>query len=516
VASDAKVTQKKEQQRILDSLLEKTGRTLRDDSVDFDGDKIVLPRNTTLDDNINFLVKLKQELEEGTAFSRIFQFKIWDVAHATSHALRTAFGSMRHTGTWLEPPSMEDIPCGPNQTVQVPFGQFIVPALPDVQFSVQKHRDPKFGIVGAVTAMGPKKYKAYVESIFDLVENELLHGSLYRGKAFTDDDKPEFIDTDSIDPSRIVYSAEVTAQIAANVYVRLDYPEVMKDLDIPFKSAHLLEGEFGVGKTEALNLIAKRAVEKKITFIKVGSGGDLMMAMQTARMYSPSIVAFEDVDAVGSADNESDRIQQVLEAFDGQQAKLHPVMVLITTNYVESLHKGMVRPGRIDSIIHIGPPDAEGIKKLIEARSKDGLLNPKVEWDKVAEAMDGYFPSFVVEATGRAIRYGVMRIGGELADGDLTTSDLVNAAVELRPQFNLHSNAATGVERPPLEQALEGVVKRAVGMGDDAEDNIIGSLTGAVEIDGDETRGALRKYATGLAKHTTNEHEETRTAIENN
>jgi transitional endoplasmic reticulum ATPase len=467
-------------ERILDRIVEETGGNLiRDEDVTFEGSKIILPEGTTIGDNWRFLHQYEKDQEEVTSFQRQYTFKLYDVANATIKALRGAFGAVRHTGDWLTPPALVDVPCGPGETVQVPIGHFTVPALPDVSFEVTARRDEKYGTVGFIMATGPKKHSHRVEAIFNLIANELDVNSLYRGKAFTDDEKPEFIDTARIDPSKIVYSELVQKQLAGSVFSRLDYPEAMAKVGVRFRSCTLLSGEFGVGKTEALNLIAKRAVEKGITFIKVATGGDLMQAMQTARMYSPAVLAFEDVDSLGSAENESDHIQQVLEAFDGQQAKLSDVMLIVTTNYEHSLHKGLVRPGRIDGIIRIGPPDAAGIQRLIEVRSPDGLLAPDVDWEAVTTAYEGFFPSFVVEAASKAIRYAIVRLDGVLNGHSLTTEDLVDAAQELRPQFELHREASTGVQRPDLTVALEDTVRRALGMGEVGEE-IIGGLAQVV------------------------------------
>lgn len=483
-------------ERILDRIVEETGGNLiRDEDVTFEGKKIILPEGTTIEDNWRFLHQYAKDQEEAASFQRQYTFKVYDVAHATIKALRGAFGAVRHTGDWLTPPTLVDVPCGPGETVQVPFGYFTVPALPDVQFEVTSRRDEKYGIVGYITANGPKKHSHRIEAIFNLIGNELEVNSLYRGKAFTDDEKPEFIDTERIDPSKIVYSELVNKQLAGSVFSRLDYPEAMEKVGVRFRSCTLLSGEFGVGKTEALNLIAKRAVEKGITFIKVATGGDLMQAMQTARMYSPAVLAFEDVDSLGSAENESDHIQQVLEAFDGQQAKLNEVMLIVTTNYEHSLHKGLVRPGRIDGIIRIGPPDAAGIQRLIEVRSPDGLLAEDVDWEAVTTAYEGFFPSFVVEAASKAIRYAIVRLNGALNGHSLTTEDLVDAALELRPQFELHREASTGVQRPDLTVALEDVVRRAIGT-DEMGEEIVGGLArivsdaaaGVIQADTQNTR----------------------------
>lgn len=502
-------------ERILDRIVEETGGNLiRDEDVTFEGKKIILPEGTTIEDNWQFLRKYAQDQEEAASFQRQYTFKLYDVAHATIKALRGAFGAVRHTGDWLTPPTLVDVPCGPGETVQVPFGYFSVPALPEVQFEVGSVRDEKYGIVGRIVASGPKKHAHHIEGIFNLIHNELEVNSLYRGKAFTDDEKPEFIDTERIDPSKIVYSELVQKQLAGSVFARLDYPDAMAQVGVRFRSCTLLSGEFGVGKTEALNLIAKRAVERGITFIKVATGGDLMAAMQTARMYAPAVLAFEDVDSLGSAENEADHIQQVLEAFDGQQAKLNEVMLIVTTNYAHSLHKGIVRPGRIDGIITIGPPDAAGIRKLIEVRSPEGLLAENIDWDAVAEAYEGFFPSFVVEAASKAIRYAIVRLDGHLNGHSLTTEDLVDAANELRPQFELHREASTGVERPDLTVALEDTVKRALGMGEVGEE-IVGGLAQVVANSAAEIMMAGTQNTRAVGELVQEEASNTRVFVEN-
>lgn len=502
-------------ERILDRIVEETGGNLiRDEDVTFEGTKIILPEGTSIGDNWRFLHQYEKDQEESTSFTRQYTFKLYDVAYATIKALRGAFGAVRHTGDWLTPPSLVDVPCGPGETVQVPIGYFIVPALPDVTFEVTQRRDEKYGIVGFLTAAGPKKHSHRIEAIFNLIANELEVNSLYRGKAFTDDEKPEFIDTARIDPSKIVYSELVQKQLAGSVFARLDYPEAMAKVGVRFRSCTLLSGEFGVGKTEALNLIAKRAVEKGITFIKVATGGDLMQAMQTARMYAPAVLAFEDVDSLGSAESESDHIQQVLEAFDGQQAKLNEVMLIVTTNYEHSLHKGLVRPGRIDGIIKIGPPDAAGIQRLIEVRSPEGLLSPDVDWDAVTTAYEGFFPSFVVEAASKAIRYAIVRLEGALNGHSLTTEDLVDAAHELRPQFELHKSASTSVQRPDLTVALEDTVRRALGQDEEGK-AILGGLAELVAGSAADILQASTKNTLKLGELVQEEEKTTRYKIEN-
>lgn len=467
-ASDTnlKIDQKDLQAKARKVLEEIAGKTFGDDDITFEGQRFVLPAGSTIADGARFLAKKAKEYEEGTAFVRKFTYRPWDVSYCMMRAFKRLFGSVSHSGTFMRPPTLVEIPSGPNEVVQVPVGEFQIPLLPEVTFSVGSQHDSDWGIVGTVEAYGPKKYAAEVNAVFDIIGQELEAASLYRGKAIIHGEMPKFFDTDKVDPRKIVYANEVQDSIDTHIMARLDYPEVLSKLGVRFRSKILLEGEFGVGKTEALNLTAKRAAEREITFIMVPKDQqhDLLEAMRTARMYSPAVVAFEDVDTVGSADSEANRISAVLDAFDGSQAKTHDVMVLLTTNHVETLHAGLVRPGRIDQIINIAAPDADGIRRIIEANLHPEQLDQEMKWAEVATAMEGYHPAFVVQATTSSVTNALLRQVRETGSDDektvvVSTADLVQAGYELRRQWDIHRGAKTGQDENRLDDALRSSLR---------------------------------------------------------
>jgi transitional endoplasmic reticulum ATPase len=188
--------------------------------------------------------------------------------------------------------------------------------------------------------------------------------------------------------------------------------------------------------------------------------------MQTARLYQPACVFFEDMDVVADPGTaEGDDITRLLDLFDGLTAKSTEIQVILTTNHVEKIHKGMTRPGRLDAIIEIGSLDGAGIEKLIKAVVPHDQLSDNIDWDKVVAAMsdsDGvpdFVPAFVKEAADRTRRYAIARTGGDTSDLELTTDDFVHAATGLRPHLDLMHGAKDMVERDPLSV----VVKRDVG-----------------------------------------------------
>jgi ATP-dependent 26S proteasome regulatory subunit len=167
------------------------------------------------------------------------------------------------------------------------------------------------------------------------------------------------------------------------------------------------------------------------------------------------VVFMEDVEQVAAAEN-SDQISELLDLFDGIQAKNTELMVVLTTNHPDKLHKGMMRPGRLDAIIEIANLDAVGIEKLIRAVIGDRLA-PNVEFGPVCEAAEGYLPAFVKELADRAVRYALSRSDGDIGDQTITTEDLVHAAAGLRPQFQRMQDAPEFSEGDTLAESLRKI-----------------------------------------------------------
>lgn len=457
-------TQARLEQEALDALAKLGGDMFGEDDIERGGKKIKIPETMTFTQAIEFLNHKIAEEETETGFSRVFKYRVWDVAYCSHLAFKKAFGAVRHKGSFMSPPQLIDIPSGPGgQIVQVPWGEFVVPHLPEVVFTITGARDAELGQVGAVQARGPKKWRFHVEGIFKLIQEELQKSSLYKGKVIDGAEMPNFRDPTNFDPEKLVYSQEVFQQLETNVFAPLRYPEKLRAAGIDLKGAVLLHGDYGVGKSEFLRWSSKEAQENGWTFIFVRPQvDDIEDAMRTARIYAPAVIAFEDVDVIADAAGEAERISKILELFDGTEAKGKDVMVLLTTNHIDVIHKGMLRPGRLDAIIHVTPPDAEGIHKLCQVfipTERLDILSDE-DWLTVSDAMEGFLPAFVREACDRAIKFSVVRNEGEL--GTITREDLVGAANGLREHYQLMTGAADKVEREPLQLAFERHTRAAV------------------------------------------------------
>lgn len=457
--------------------LDKLGaQTVGEDSLLFEGDRFVLPANMRgkLGSAIKYLREYEEQQEREFAFSRTFNYRPWDGANAFQRAMKRLFGT---TGVGVKiqtmfgdiPPQYKTINVTHTDTIQVPWGRVGFSPL-EAEFTLGATRHEDFGVVFALSVEAPRKYRTQIEAFFQIVEDELKTASIYRGKAFTGGGEPQFLDLSTVDPDRVIYSEEVMVQLDTNMWSLLRYTDRMRENRIPLKRAVLVEGPYGTGKTLAGYLTARQAVDNGWTFILARPGkDDLMEVLQTAQLYAPAVVWYEDIDTVAQGQNDM-QISRLLDVLDGITNKGAEVLAGFTTNHVSKIQKGVLRPGRLDAVVHIGGLDAAGFEKLVRVTIPTGLLG-EVDFAAVADAFDGLLPAFAKEAIDRALRYSISRNQG--VPDKIHTVDLVNAAHGLRPQLELMDAAREGVRKSTLEDTLEqvfaGVMNKAELLDDDGD-----------------------------------------------
>lgn len=465
-----KSAQARNNEKIVRELERLGGQAMREESIERGGQMIRLPESMTLNQAWRFIRSIEQELEEDASFSRQYPYRPWDGAYAVWQVFRRVFGAVSHHGAmgfWgRSRPELIRVASGYNETTEVPWGELTIPALPEVTFILGSHHDGERGELFQLYASGPRKHKAAIYGVFELVEEELRERSLYRGKAFDGAEHPNFIDLSAVDPSKVVFSTTSYEAMKANIWTPIRHADRLNALGTPRKRAVLLHGEWGTGKTLTAYLTAQIAVRHGWTFLRARPGvDDLHVVMQTAKLYAPAVVFFEDIDVISDPSSlEADEASRLLDSFDGIAAKGQDVLAVMTTNHIERIHKGMVRPGRLDAVIELGALDSPNTIELLLATipvelSDDDDINQNA--DAVAAAHEGYTPAFVVEAAGRAIRHAV----GRSTNGDtprINAADLINAAESLRNQLELMQGARDEGRAETIDNRLQARVKETV------------------------------------------------------
>ena len=440
------------------------GKTIAEKDLVFEGGRFILPAQYEgrLGEAIGFLKRHQEQQGKTHEYNKTFRYRPYDVAHALTLALTEVFGTSGMGESWRDMfggehhPQFIEVPTGVGQSVQVPWDLMALPILGEsAQIEVSYTRDGDFGILGKLSIKAPRAAKAQVEGLWKVIEKHLTESSLYKGKALIGGDSmmPQFLDVRKVNPAHVIYSDDVLQQLDTNVWSLIEHTDLMRELGESLKRAVLLEGPYGTGKSLAAFLTAQRCVENGWTFLFVKPGDDLDSAMHTAQLYSPAVVFFEDIDVIGEAGDPA-RVSKLLDSFDGIGAKGAEVVAILTTNRKDKIHKGMLRPGRLDAVISINNLDESGVEKLIKAHVDETMLRV-MDYSKVFEAFADFTPAFAKEAISRAKRYAIAREGGKPTM--LTTSDFVGAAKSLTPQLELMHGAEEEKRTPSLDKSMREV-----------------------------------------------------------
>ena len=435
-----------------------------------DTGKISIPTGMGYEEAMRVLRRLHHEAETIAEFKQAYDYRPDDGAVATARVLKARFGMVLGESIdmgffgGMKPPEERTVAISHNETVTVPWGAISIPQLENLELRLCSGYDTERGELFHLHATAPKKHKGVIEEIFAAIEHELQTNSIYRGKALVGSDDLEFLDVSTFNASEIVFTDKVQTQLEAGVWSLLRYTEEFRDEGLRTKRTALLTGPFGSGKSSAGLITAQIATQNGWTFLSARPGvDDVEDVLRTAKLYMPAVVFAEDIDGKASS-SDSDAVARLLDAFDGITAKGGDLVVVMTTNHPDRIHKGMLRPGRLDSVIEISSLDRESVERLVKVVVPDGKLDLAVDFDRIFAAMEGFYPAFVREAIERAKTFAVSRNRGAL-NYVLNTDDIVAAAESLRPQLEALEKANEGERIPELETALANAITKGTQQG---------------------------------------------------
>uniref|UniRef100_A0A8C5C4X5 AAA+ ATPase domain-containing protein n=1 Tax=Gadus morhua TaxID=8049 RepID=A0A8C5C4X5_GADMO len=227
----------------------------------------------------------------------------------------------------------------------------------------------------------------------------------------------------------------------------LKNPKQYQDLGAKIPKGAVLSGPPGTGKT----LLAKAtAGEADVPFITVNGSEFLEMFVGVgparvrdmfamARKNAPCILFIDEIDAVGrkrgggnfgGQSEQENTLNQLLVEMDGFNTATN-VVVLAGTNRPDILDPALMRPGRFDRQIFIGPPDIKGRASIFKVHLRPIKLEPSLDRDALARKMAAATPGF-------------------------TGADIANVCNEAALIAARHLNTAVGGKH--FEQAIDRVI----------------------------------------------------------
>ena len=245
---------------------------------------------------------------------------------------------------------------------------------------------------------------------------------------------------------------ETIEEIKEIAIVPLIHPEVYQKAGQDPPKGIMLYGPPGVGKTLLAKALAREA---QCNFINIngpelfmGTYGDsekkLREIFAQAKKEAPTVIFIDEIDAIagsrkdGKGQLEKRILTQLLTLLDGFEER-GQVLVVGSTNLMESIDDALLRAGRFDRRIHVPYPDIEGREQILSIHSATMPLEPEFSLNDWAKQTNGYTGADLANLCRHAAVLAMHRVFGvqrlmepePLSDEELSELEITDEDFEL-------------------------------------------------------------------------------------
>jgi len=211
------------------------------------------------------------------------------------------------------------------------------------------------------------------------------------------------------------------AMLMSDVIEPLMNPEKYKKFKLGIPNGILLFGPPGCGKTF---IVKKLAEELGYNFIEMnpssvatsyvhGAVGNIGKVFEMAKLQAPSIVFIDEIEGLvpkreelsSSADIKKEEINEFLLQLNN--AGNSKILVVGATNRPHMIDTAILRSGRMDKRIFVGPPDLEARRDLFKICLSGRPYDKKIDFEKLAKMTDFYVGSDIELIVTEAARDAV-------------------------------------------------------------------------------------------------------------
>ncbi|WBB97510.1 AAA family ATPase [Solwaraspora sp. WMMA2080] len=264
--------------------------------------------------------------------------------------------------------------------------------------------------------------------------------------------RPTSMATSTLELARVTLDdvgdmAEVKQMLTESVLWPLTYPDTFARLGVQPPRGVLLYGPPGCGKTFLVTALAGTG---KANVLSV-KGAELLSKwvgeseravrelFRRAREAAPTLVFLDEVDALApvrgqaSDGGTTDRVvAALLTELDGVEA-LRNVVVIGATNRPDLVDPALLRPGRLERLVYVPPPDGAARTEILKAAAKSVPLADDVDLTELAASLDG-FSAADCAALVRESALAAMR--ESLEASSVTAAHVAAARNRIRPSLD--------------------------------------------------------------------------------
>jgi transitional endoplasmic reticulum ATPase len=241
--------------------------------------------------------------------------------------------------------------------------------------------------------------------------------------------------------------AEVKAAVTEAVLWPLQFPDTFARLGVAPPRGLLLYGPPGCGKTYLVKAIAGSG-QANVLSVKgaellskwVGeSEKSVRELFRRAREAAPTLIFLDEIDALAPVRGQStdggttDRVvAALLTELDGVE-QLRNVVVIGATNRPDLVDPALLRPGRLEKLVYVPPPDAVARTAILATAVKHVPLDPTVDLVSLGLRTEGFSAAdcaaLVREAALTAMRES-------MAAATITSAHVEAALATVRPSLD--------------------------------------------------------------------------------